>query len=398
MKVDVDFECGGGKRIARLAERHWRLETTGDASGYTKYFCVRVAPEPHERGSIHRIDVHPDADLGEKGVNYFRSHFPADLWCSRGGWGRWLPFRESAGNSVRFHGEWFEVNLAVQSETELCLAAHPPLRYSDLMTWVSRLAKRHGERLRVCSLGRSAEGREIPLLLLPGTSRSLPRFLVLAGQHPSEHSGCRASQGIVEYLLSSIAEAREIADRFDFAVIPMMNPDGNVRGLSGANGEDIDLAEDFSGAAAGAALRATENRLFWQWLRSEFPPDLMLDLHAGHGSAAHSGPTYDGAALFVRDVEKLYRDPRRVAAYRAIQDRFCFETPSCAAPGECLGEKFVEYQAAAAFGTLAALYHVNANMTGTQEQFRRGPQLLAAMARALLRDTDVSIFRTAPVA
>jgi hypothetical protein len=288
------------------------------------------------------------------------------------------------------------VHIAVQSETDLYLATHPPLRYSELVAWASALEKRHGSRLRVRALGVSAEGREIPVLYVPGTSRGLPRFFVLAGQHPSEHSGCRASQGIVEYLLSPIAEAREIAGQFDFAVIPMMNPDGDVRGLSGANAEDIDLAEEFSGVAQGAALRATENRLLWQWLRAEFPPDLMLDLHSGHGSAAHSGPAYDGAALLVRDVEKLYADPRRVEAYRAIQERFHFDTPACAAPAQCLGEKFIEYQAAAAFGTRPALYHVNASMTGMQEQFRRGPQLLAAMARAILHDTDSSIFRKAP--
>ena len=392
MRVQSDFECGGAKRITRLGERHWRLETTGDSSGYTKYFCVRITPEPHEKGSIQRIDVYPDADLGEKGVRYFRSHFPSDLWCSRGGWDRWLPFRESAGNSVLFHGDWFEAHVAVGSETELYFATHPPFRYSDLVAWTKALEKKHGPRLKVCALGLSAEGRDIPVLYVPGKGRGRPRFLVLAGQHPSEHSGCRASQGIVEYLLSSLAEAREIADRFDFAVIPMMNPDGNVRGLSGANAEDIDLAEEFSGVAKRAALQATENRIFWQWLRTEFPPDLMLDLHSGHGCAAHTAPFYDGAALFVRDAEKLYADPRRVAAYRAIQDRFCFDIPACAAPGQGLGEKFVEYQAAAAFGTLPVLYHVNANMTGMQEQFRRGPQLLLAMANALLRDTDCSFF------
>lgn len=391
MEITTNFECGGGKRITRLGELHWRLEAPGDASGYTKYFCVQITPEKHESGSTLRLDVHPDADLGEKGVAFFRPHFPGTIWVSRGGWNNWLPFRDTAGNSVTFHGNWFEVHITVESETDLYLASNPPLRYSDFMSWVRIQEKKHGDHLRVGVLGVSVEGREIPVLYLPGMSRGLPRFLIIAGQHPSEHSGCIASQGIVEYLLSPITEAREILDHFYFAVVPMMNPDGNVRGLAGANAEDIDLAEDFTGVAEGSSPRATENRLLWKWLCSEFTPDVMLDLHAGMGCACHNAPYYDGAALFVKDVEKFYNKPGRLAAFRALQERFRFDTPANPAPenGELIEDKFLEYQAAAAFGTLTVLYHVNASMTGTREQFRRGPQLLTAMTKALINDAGM---------
>ena len=391
MKILTDFECGAGKRLRCLADGHWRLEAPGDASGYSKYFCVRIETEPGESDAILRLDIHADADLGQGGADYFRGHFPSTLWYCHGGWGRWLPFREAAGNSVAFHGDWIEAQIAIKSGSGIYFASNPPLRYSDLMAWSQQLKTKHGDRLQVDKVGKSVEGRPIPAMLIPGQSRGLPRFLVLAGQHPSEHGGCVASQGIVEYLLSPIKEARDIADRFDFAVIPMMNPDGNVKGLAGANAENIDLAEDFTGVSGGAAPRATENRLLWQWLRSEFTPDIMLDLHSGLGQAANDAPLYDGAALFVRNPEKLYGDPRRLATFRAIQARFRFDTPANSAPedGELIEDKFIEHNMAAAFGTLAVLYHVNGNMTGPREQFRRGPQILTAMAKALVRDAGM---------
>ncbi len=385
MRINVDFECGGGKRVAKLAKSHWRLETSGDASGYTKYFCAHIVPEPGEPGALLQLDVHPDAELGDAGRRYFRTHFPSTLWIRPDTCDGWLPFREVSGNAVIFHGDWFEAHIAIESGTGLYFATNPPLPYSNLLAWTKTLAQNHGPRMRNHVLGVSVEGREIPVLLLPGSSRGLPRFLVMAGQHPSEHGGCVAALGIAEYLLSPIAEAREILGHFDFAVIPMINPDGNARGLSGANAQDIDLAEDFAGVAEGSKPRAAENRILWQWLQTEFKPDVLLDLHAGLGCLAYTPPTYDGAALFVNN----YNDPRRRAALHALQERFRFDCPSYPAPkgGEFLSEKFIEYQAASAFGTLAVLFHVNAGMCGPHELFRRGPQLLKAMAQALLRDT-----------
>lgn len=380
MSLHADFECAAGKRIAQLGKRHWRLEAPGDASGYTKHFCVRIVLEPEEHGEVIRVDLHPDADLGEPGAAYFRSHFPSTLWMSPGAWGRWVPIRDAAGNCVTCHGDWVETHLRVDSET--FLATHPPLRYSELMQWATDLQGRHPDSLRVTSLGASVEGREVPLLLIPGKGRGLPRFLVLAGQHPSEHSGCRAAQGIAEFLLSPISEAREIAAEFDFAILPMINPDGNVHGLAGANAEDIDMAEDF----AGTAPTASENRLFWRWLLEDFPAEVMLDLHSGHGCASYCPPSYDGAALLVRHAEQHYTDPARLAAYRAIEDRLRFEVPSHGPPAPVLGEQFIEYQAAATWGCLPVLYHVQAAMTHPQEQFRRGLQLVRAIATALLRD------------
>ena len=52
---------------------------------------------------------------------------------------------------------------------------------------------------------------------------------------------------------------------------------------------------------------------------------------------AYTGPAYDGAALFVRDAEKLYADPRRVAAYlKGRTDRLLTEVAPTASAVEAL--------------------------------------------------------------
>jgi len=74
-RLDVDFECGGGKRLRQLAPDHWRVEASGDASGYDKYFCVRITPASSPSASKVRLDIYPDSELGERGRSYFESHF-----------------------------------------------------------------------------------------------------------------------------------------------------------------------------------------------------------------------------------------------------------------------------------------------------------------------------------
>ena len=391
MTITTDFECGAAKRLTQVGDDHWRLEANGDGSGYDKFFCVRVKSAADEPATVIRLEVRPDQDLGDAGARFFASHFPSDIWYTpTGNWRRWVPLRNTWENALAFHESGFELRIPVQPGTDIVVAANPVLRYSDLVSWVDAVRSRHGPRLEVGSVGKSVDGRDIPLLRLRQTERNQPKWLVFAAQHPSEHGGNWACQGIVEYLLSSIREARDIVDTFDLAIIPMINPDGNVRGLSGANAEGVNMFSDFTGAAEGALPEATENRLFWQWLCDQFPPDVVLHFHGYMGRRAFSDRPGDGL-YHLTDSDSLYAEPQRLAAYRAIQERLVFETPAFTAswtPGQ-LGEESIDHQLAAKFGTLSAFYEINTSAVGQFGQFRRGPEVLTAVARALLRDTSL---------
>ena len=182
----------------------------------------------------------------------------------------------------------------------------------------------------------------------------------------------------------------QITGHFDLAVVPMVNPDGNVRGLSGSNAEGVNMFKDFKGAADGEAPKAKENRLLWDWLCTEFTPDVMLHFHGFMGRRSHSQHPYDGLYTLV-DADSLYTDHDRLYAYRAIQDRLIFETPGFTSgwsPGR-LTDETIEHQIAAKFGTLSAFYEINTSSVAAFEQFRRGPEVLGAVVRALVRDADL---------
>src|SRR5439155_25701656 len=108
--------------------------------------------------------------------------------------------------------------------------------------------------------GASAEGRPIPGLEIGAGPR---RVMALAGQHPAEFGGTEAVLGIAEWLLSSVPEAAVLRERFTFALLPLVNPDGNVRGQVGCNARGEDLYRAYGGAADGRTPEAPEAACLW---------------------------------------------------------------------------------------------------------------------------------------
>jgi hypothetical protein len=114
---------------------------------------------------------------------------------------------------------------------------------------------------------------------------------------------------------------------------------------------------------------------------------VLLHFHGYMGWKQFSQYPFDGLYLLPAP-EELYRAASRLAAYRAIQDRLAFETPGHTAtwgPGT-LGEESLDWQTASGFGTLSAFYEINSGSVGPFEQYRRGPEVLGAVVRALARD------------
>ena len=387
--ITSDFECGAGKKLTRLGDDHWRVEASGDPSGYDKYFCLRIAAGPDDPPSELRLDVHPDSELGQKGADFFRSHFPSNIWWCEGDWMSWVPLRNRWEDSVRFHHDFVELRIPMVPDQKLYVATNPPRRHSDVLAWMATLGERHGGRVQTGFLGKSAERRDIPLLRIPGSRAGLPKLLVLAGQHPSEHCGNWAAEGIAEFALSPIREARELTENFDLPIIPMINPDGNVQGLSGSNAQGVNMVSDFEGATDGSRPKATENRVLWDWLCAEFVPDVILHFHGYMGWRGGAQHRYDGTYL-LEDAHELYTQPGRLAAYEAVRSRMTFETHAYSSGWNSgtLDESTLSYQLAAKSGTISAFYEINSASVSAFEQFRRGPQVLSAVVRALVRDTQ----------
>lgn len=160
-----------------------------------------------------------------------------------------------------------------------------PTRYSRIMDELL-LARRSGN-VRLYSIGRTADGRMIPLALLtPVRTESLPpvRVLIICAQHGDEPASasamaeliraCAARKNPGQLLSTQTKRATGSLRHLDsvlWLVAPMANPDGYAASTR-ANGAGADTNRDWTSASQPEtrALRAVFNR--WK-------PQVVLDLH-----------------------------------------------------------------------------------------------------------------------
>jgi len=295
------------------------------------------------------------------------------------------------GAETRFFKDHIELTLPMEPGMDIILSNCIPLPHSEYNEWLNTLASQHANVLKIETAGESFEGRPLSVARFLPSRAGLPKVFILAGMHSSEFSGVWASMGIIEYLLSSIREAREYRENLDIAILPMMNPDGNVHGYSGHTAEhlDVNISADFRDFAQGKLPKTKENRVLWQWLVENFIPDYFLHFHGYKGGSAGTTP-HDGL-YGLKDPAATYTDKKHLDRYQATYQRFLFETPGLSAHWRRLGsfgDYMMDFHLAKQYGTISWLYEVNGSTVSCNDQFQRGPQVFGALARAILRDIE----------
>ena len=147
----------------------------------------------------------------------------------------------------------------------------------ELEAFVQDLARRSRD-LRVRILGRSQEGRDIPLLVFARPAAAdgadvlkngKPTVLIIGQQHGNEPAGGEAALALAGQLATSDRAA--VLDRVNVLIVPRANPDGAyhfVRGL--ADGNDVNRDHLLQLTPEGRALGRVS---------TEFQPDVVLDCH-----------------------------------------------------------------------------------------------------------------------
>jgi len=375
LKLSTNFECGAGV-VRAVGDGGFLLETVADRYGYDRYFCVRIDNSKSETATPLRLTVMPGTGSG-----VFMTHFPSHLWYCRKDATRWMPVRNTWEDAVTFHGDRIEIELEIEAGGVMTLATNVPIAYSELMLWMAKIAV----KARCGAVGQSFEGREIPVVRL-GTEGK-PRLLVVGGMHSSEHCGVFASMGIVDWLTSRVREAKAVRGAFDIAVIPMLNPDGNVHGYSGTTAEQLEVNQslDFVGAAEGKPMRTHENRVLWAWMEERFQPNALLHFHGYMGWKRNGDFPYDGIYV-ISDPSSVFTNKKSVEMQEAIVDRVRFETDGFTAHCNLMGgisEGMLEYQLARKWQTVSLLYEINVGSVGPGRQYQRGVEVLGAVVRGI---------------
>jgi hypothetical protein len=148
-------------------------------------------------------------------------------------------------------------------------AGSPEYNHSNLQDFLRR-ALSAGALLE--EVGKSREGRSIPLLRLPSPRTNALTFFLQARDHAYETAGSYFVEGFFESLAAGWGVAGYLRNQFDFYFLPMTNPDGVVNGMSrltwerGADLNRVNTKPD----PAHDAIRAALDRA---------RPDVYLNIH-----------------------------------------------------------------------------------------------------------------------
>ena len=212
--------------------------------------------------------------------------------------------------------------------------------YADVIAFLDSL-KAAGAQIHVTSMGRTVEGREIPVVIAsrplvttPEGARRLARPIVYlqANIHAGEVEGKEALQALLRDL--TLGSAPNVLDSLVIIGVPIYNADGNeklgpqstnrseqngpaVVGVR-ANAAGLDLNRDYIKADAPETRAALALLSAWQ-------PDVFVDMHTTNGSYHGYGLTYspslNPAAVhgggYARDV--LLPELRRRTAERGLK-------------------------------------------------------------------------------
>jgi len=189
--------------------------------------------------------------------------------------------------------------------------------YADVMTFIETLRLQSSD-VYVTSLGKSAQGKDLPLVILsrpmvktPADARRLGRPVVyIQGNiHGGEVEGKEALLALMRDL--ELDQYKNVIDSLVILAAPIYNADGNdamgpqerTRGAQNgpaivgqrANGQNFDLNRDYVKAEAPETRAALQ--LFKDW-----EPDVLIDLHTTdgsyHGYALTWSPPLNPAARF----------------------------------------------------------------------------------------------------
>ena len=229
-------------------------------------------------------------------------------------------------------------------------------KHADVMAFIEALAPLAGDKLSVQTMGSSAEGREIPVLVLSAeklftpekahraaTERGIPVVMIICNIHAGEVEGKEAGLMLARDMTIGGKHA-ELMARATVVLVPIYNPDGNdridvkhraldLKAMDGQVGPEGGVGTRYTGAGVNlnrdyTKLEAVESRalmaLFGSW-----NPHLLVDSHTSDGSIHGYDLTFDTSHTLLAGPRApiLYsRDTMLPAIGKSLEARTGFRT------------------------------------------------------------------------
>lgn len=256
---DITFEGEYGSKgatIEKAGENHFRIALS-HVPGHPDWACTfQCVIAGNARGNAPRFDVlfknNEDAypypfDEYFVSYSYDNETWHSVMWEKNADTG----YPKPRGRENTLHFPAFKENVVY-------IGGQVPMSHEVMMKRIA-MWQAH-EHVRVQSIGKSAEGRDIPRVTIENASSSVPRekkwVFHLSTQHPMEGNAKWRLAGMVDYYLSD--EAREFRTRSILYAVPMMAPDGAAHGWHRVNSAGVDMNRAYRAEGANEQEQSQE--------------------------------------------------------------------------------------------------------------------------------------------
>ena len=129
----------------------------------------------------------------------------------------------------------------------MIVAAQEIQSSTHVMNWYTELAMGKESYMRVKSAGKSALGRNLPVLdIYKGDKQQKDLIVLITRQHPPEVTGYYAFQSFLQTILDESEQSQQFLNKYRILAFPIMNPDGVDLGHWRHNHGGVDLNRDWS--------------------------------------------------------------------------------------------------------------------------------------------------------
>jgi hypothetical protein len=385
MNTSTGFITGAGKGVEQLNVAHFKLQLRRDKRVHENYFHFRIDSEGHAGEVV--VDVYPDQDFLPDSRRILDTHFsPAIIWRPAVG-----PFTTDASgwrphpqHLTEWHRDFIRLRAWVEPEQVVYFSSHHPITPEH---WRELLEKRAAACPGLCrciDLGTTPERRQVTGLAVGAGQR---RVLVMAGEHPIETPGSWAVWGIIDYLTSTLREARALCAECRFECFPIVNPDGLARGNACFTSNGTDLFTAYSGAPE-RRFPAEEAELVWEWAAGQ-PTALLLDCHCYMGGVHTQDHPGEGIYTVPQSQLEEVLAPREARTYRVVNDRVIFSADPFSSYYRTvdLTPENLCYQIAAQRDVPSVMYEFNGAHNGPYCNTRRGIAVFVAAMDGLREES-----------
>lgn len=203
-----------------------------------------------------------------------------------------------------FDGQALRFALEAQ-HTQVWFAYFEPYSRERHEALINRAVMEAG--LQLLAVGKSCEGREIPLLRKGDGGEGKRRLWLIAQQHPGEHMAQWFMEGVIDRLQAADPQIQALLAVADLYLVPNMNPDGAYHGHLRTNARGRDLNRAWQDSSA----EYTPEVFFVQQQMDKHGVDLFIDVHGDEEipyvftAACEGNPGYTPR---IADLERTFRD------------------------------------------------------------------------------------------